>query len=129
VEKLAGEIPPFEITVKDFDSFDDGILFLNVEKNGTLENLRQRILAELSTNHGVRAEPIEGGQFRFHITLAYGFSPSEFQTLRKAYASREMRFMFRATHIDLFCHTGQQWVTYAHALLRNGPHSIEPVRQ
>ena len=128
VEKLASEIPPFEITVNGFDSFDDGILFLNVEENRILKNLRQRILGELSTNHGVQAEPIEGAQFRFHITMAYGFSPSEFQTLRKVYASRELRFTFRASHIDLFCHTGQQWVTYAHALLRNCPHSIEPLR-
>lgn len=126
VEKLADEVPPFEITVKDFDTFDDGILFLNVEPNAILENLRQRILVELSANHGVQAQLIEGSQFRFHISLAYGLSSSEFETLRKSYATREMRFMFRASHIDLFCHTRQQWVSYAHASLQGGPDSVKP---
>ena len=123
--KLAAEVPPLQISVKDFDSFDDGILFLNVEPNATLENLRQRILSELSVDHGVRAEWVEGPQFRFHITLAYGLSAHEFEELRSSYATRETRFEFRASHLDLFCYTGQQWVSYAHAELQGRPDSTQ----
>ena len=127
VETLASEIPPFKISVKNFETFDDGILFLDVEPNPALETLRQRILEDLSVNHGVRAEPIEGPLFRFHVTLAYGFRPHEFEALQKFYASREAKFVFEASHMDLFCHTGQQWVSYAHAELRGVPKPMYPI--
>jgi 2'-5' RNA ligase len=121
VENLASEIPPFQISIKNFETFEDGILFLDVEPNSALESLRQRILEDLSVNYGVRAELIEGPQFRFHVTLAYGFTSHEFEALKKSYATRESRIIFDASHIDLFCHTGQQWVSYAHSELRGIP--------
>ena len=66
---LAGETFPLEITIRDFGTFDEGILFLDVEPNPALESLRQRILSDLSAQHGVEALEIEGPQFRFHVTL------------------------------------------------------------
>lgn len=120
VERLAGEVSSFEISVKNFDFFEDGILFLDVEPNPTLEQLRQRILFDLATDYGIKAEDVEGTQFRFHITLAYGLSQREFDELRESCASREIHFKFEARHLDLFCHTGAQWVSSHHAALLEG---------
>lgn len=122
VEKLASEVPSFEIAVRNFDSFEDGILFLNVEPNPALDRLRQRVLFDLMEGHGIKPEEIEGAQFRFHVTLAHGLANPEFDELRESFATREMQFKFNARHIDLFCHTGQQWVSYIHAAMRDARH-------
>ena len=118
MEYLASRITPFEISTGGFDFFDDGIMFLGVESNPQLERIRQEILADLSEKHGIMPETVEGAQFRFHVTLAYGLSNKEFAELRESYASRHLQFTFTARHIDLFCHTGQQWVTCKRAVFR-----------
>ncbi len=116
--KLANEVVPFEIVIKGFDSFDEGILFLDVEANPELEKLRQRILFDLAGQWGIQALPIEDSRFRFHVTLAYGLSKREFAELRDSFASQGIQFRFGARHIDLFYHTGQQWVTLKRVILR-----------
>ena len=116
--ELSREISPFEIVIKGFDSFDEGILFLNVEPNPELEKLRQRILSDLAEQWGIQAQPIEDSRFRFHVTLAYGLSSREFAELRESFASRAVELRFGARHIDLFCYTGQQWVTLKRAILQ-----------
>lgn len=123
IGQLAGEVPPFEISIKNFDFFDEGILFLDVEDNPALEKLRQRVLSDLSELYGIQAEAIEGGRFRFHVTLAYGLSSRDFGEMQKSYASRQIQFKFKARHIDLFCHAGQQWVTLKSATLGDNLHA------
>ncbi len=117
--QLAREVPPFEISLRNFGFFDGGILFLDVEANPELETLRQRILADLSDRYGIRPEEIEDSRYHFHVTLAYGLSNGEFAELRKSFAAREVYLKFQARHIDLFCHTGHQWVTYRRERLGN----------
>jgi|GEM_PF-898954 len=116
--QLAGESPPFEISLRNFGFFEEGVMFLDVEANPELENLRQRILAGLSERHGISPEEIEDSRYHFHVTLAYGLSSQEFAELRKSFDARELHFKFLASHIDLLCHTGHQWVTYRRARLR-----------
>jgi 2'-5' RNA ligase len=118
VEELAKGETPFEISVRNFGCFEDGILFLDVEPGAALERLRQRVLGDLSEIHGIRPEAIEGPQFHFHITLAYGLSRREFERLRNTYAARHVEFNFRVSHIDLFRHTGHEWVSCKHAALK-----------
>lgn len=123
LEQLAGEVPPLEISIKNFDCFDEGILFLDVEDNPALEKLRQRVLSDLSGLYGIQAEAIEGGRFRFHVTLAYGLPSREFAGLRRSFAARQIQFKFKARHIDLFCHAGQQWVTLKRSTLGDTLHA------
>ena len=115
---LAGEVPPFGISLRNFGFFDEGILFLDVEANPELEKLRQRILADLSERYGINPGEIEDARYHFHVTLAYGLSRAEFAELRRSFATREVHFNFQARHIDLLCHTGHQWVTYQRERLR-----------
>lgn len=116
--KLASEVVPFEIVIKGIDSFDEGILFLDVEANPELENLRQRILSDLAEQWGIVALPIEDSRFRFHVTLAYGLSNREFAELRESFSSRVIQFTFGVRYLDLFCYTGQQWMTLKRAMLQ-----------
>jgi 2'-5' RNA ligase len=118
LEQLASEVTAFEITAKNFDSFDEGIFFMNVESSGPLEKLRQRILTDLSGSHGIQPEFIEGSQFRFHITLAYGLNRRDFAELVKTHATCEMNFRWIARRMDLLCFTGRNWVSCHHAFLQ-----------
>ncbi len=128
LEQLAAGVAPFQVSIKNFGFFDEGIMFLDVEPSPALENLRQRIVAELSEQHGIDGQPIEHGKFRFHVTLAYGLSSREFNQLQKSFSTRKAEFNFEAKHIDLFCHTGQQWVTYKRAMLRSEELDASPGR-
>ena len=60
----------------------------------------------------LQPQEIEGSQYRFHVTLAYGLSSVDFAELRKSFSRRHVQLDFQANHIDLLCHTGRQWVTY-----------------
>ncbi len=119
VEKIASGVRPFEITVRNFSSFEEGILFLDVEPCNALEQLRQQILAELSASHGIRPLEIEGPQFHFHVTLAHGFTRHEFDELRKSHVTRKVELKFTARQLALFCHTGSHWVCCKQAGLGN----------
>ncbi len=121
VERLAGEFAPFEICLRDYGFFDEGILFLDTVPDPRLEPLRQRVLGELKDRHGVEALPIEGAGFHFHVTLAYGYRPREFGEIRADFQQRKADRKFTARHLDLFCHTGRQWVTYHRARLGASP--------
>ena len=112
MRRLVADVAPLEISLRDFGFFDEGILFLEVEPNPEIEKLRRRILEELSNHHGIQPQEIEGSQYRFHVTLAYGLSSVDFAELRKSFSRRHVQLDFQANHIDLLCHTGRQWVTY-----------------
>lgn len=123
VDKLAGETEPFEIRLRDYGFFDEGIVFLDTVPDPRMESLRQRVLAELKGGHGVEALPIEGAGFHFHVTLAYGYRPREFAAIRADFQPRKADLKFTARHLDLFCYTGRQWVTYHRARFRDAPPS------
>jgi 2'-5' RNA ligase len=111
VSRLARDLPPFPISIRDVGFFDDGVAFLDVEPNQTLERLRQAILTELVERHGIRREPIEDERFHFHVTLAYGLSPQELDSTRASFADRQFRRVFDAESIDVFRAAGSRWLT------------------
>ncbi|MBI5307187.1 MAG: 2'-5' RNA ligase family protein [Planctomycetes bacterium] len=124
-EKLAREIKPFEIRMKGIDFFDEGIIYLDVEKNTQLETLRQKILRDLSQDHGIKPYPIEGNQFHFHATLAYGLSKNDFKTACKSFKKHDVEFKFMLEKIGLLCYIGDQWITYKKAMLEK--HTFHPL--
>lgn len=117
LSELVLDVAPFDISIRNFGSFEEGILFLDVEPSPALESLRQRIIKDLSAEFGIRPETVEGPEFHYHVTLARDFSKQEFTRLRIAYQTRQIHFKFTARQIDLFYHTGKQWTTYNRSLL------------
>jgi 2'-5' RNA ligase len=120
IGELAATTKPFDVSMRDFGFFDEGILFLDVEPARELEELRQRILSGLKERHGVTPEPVEGPGFHYHVTLAYGLPKRDFARLREEFSKRQLRLRFRATRLELFRHTGQQWESCNHAALSAG---------
>lgn len=116
-DKLVSEIETFEICIVGIGFFDEGIIFMDVEHSPQLERLRRRILKDLSEQHGVEPYPLEGDRYRFHATLAYGLSNRDFARARRALKDVKIEFRFALDTLALFCHTGDEWITYKRAML------------
>ncbi len=110
LEQQVTRMTPVRFEIVDFDTFDEGILFLDVKPNPALETMRQGLLRDLKSALGFAPLPIEGPGFRFHVTVAAGLPAREFGRLRDEFQPRRMSFQFMARHIDLICHTGAHWV-------------------
>jgi 2'-5' RNA ligase len=110
LEQQAARMTSITLEIDGFDTFDEGILFLDVKPNSALEILRQGLLSDLKSALGFTPLPIEGPGFRFHVTVAAGLPAREFARLRDEFKARRMSFQFMARHMDLICHTGAHWV-------------------
>jgi 2'-5' RNA ligase len=120
LDELARTTPPFVVRLSHVDCFEEGIIFLGVEPNPALEELRRRLVGELSHRFGIEPGPLEGDQFRFHATLAYGLPPRTFQREYHRLSQLNPRFAFQASSIAILCQTADHWITYRRAALR-GP--------
>ncbi len=110
LEQQAARMNSISLEIDGFDTFDEGILFLDVKPNPALETMRQGLLRDLKAALGFAPLPIEGPGFRFHVTVAAGLPAREFGRLRDEFKTRQMSFQFMARHMDLICHTGSHWV-------------------
>jgi 2'-5' RNA ligase len=118
LDEVARTTAPFEITMRGIGSFPDGVIFLDVEPSTELDLLRRRIVRELAERFGIEPRPLEGDQFRFHATIAYGLPEKGFDEERARLSQLTPSFRFRARELALFCHTGKHWITYRRAALR-----------
>ena len=120
-DELAREIEPFEIRMKGIGFFDEGILFMDVERSPRLEELRRRILNDLFEQHGIRPYPLEGERYHFHATFAYGLSKPDFARARERFRELQVEFRFVLDTVALFCHTGEEWIAYKRVKVSQNP--------
>jgi len=111
-DKLAAEIEPFEITVRNIGFFDDGVIFMDVAQNRPLDSLRRRVLQDLSSEFGVRPGELEDDRYHFHATLAHGLSPDSFERARQELQGVQVEFRFVCDTLALLYNTGGAWITY-----------------
>ena len=111
-DRLVAEIEPFEIIVRGVGVFDDGVIFMDVARNGVLDSLRKRIIRDLSTEFGVRPNDLEDDRYHFHATLAKGLSPASLERARRALEGIPVEFRFVCDTLGLLAHTGAAWITY-----------------
>jgi 2'-5' RNA ligase len=112
-DRLVAEVEPFEVCVQGFDFFEEGIIFLGLEPQPRLEELRRRILSELSEQLGIEPYDLEkGDRYRFHVTVAHGLTPVEFERARHSLDRETPRFRFTVDRMGLFCYTRDFWFTY-----------------
>jgi 2'-5' RNA ligase len=117
LDDLAATTAPVSICLRDFASFDEGIVFLDVEPNAALDELRRRIVRELAGRFGIAPRPLEGELFRFHATLAYGLPKKHFEREVALLSRMRPSFRFEARSIAMLCHTRDHWIVYRRATL------------
>jgi 2'-5' RNA ligase len=118
LDELARTTPPFLVHLSGVDSFGEGIIFLGVEPNPVLEQLRRRVVCDLSQRFAIEPRPLEGDQFRFHATLAHGLPPRTFQREVQRLSQLAPRFAFQASSVAILCQAADHWITYRRAALR-----------
>jgi 2'-5' RNA ligase len=111
-DRLVNEIKPFEIVIKGIGSFDQGIIFLDVEQDIRLKALRLKILRDLSEQFGIKPHPLEDERYYFHATLAHKMSKADFAKTLQELKDRKVYFRFVFDTLGLFYFTGEEWITY-----------------
>jgi 2'-5' RNA ligase len=114
---LVKDIEPFEICINGVGKFDEGIIYFNVKINPHLEKLRRRILRDLHDQFGVKPYQLEGDQYHFHATLAYGLSKNDFALAYEGLKNMHVHMCFMMKTMSLFCHTGDHWISYKQATI------------
>jgi 2'-5' RNA ligase len=117
LERLAREVPPIELTLRDVGRFDEGILYLGVVPTPQLGGLRQRILRDLRTEFGIRPGEIEDDRFKFHATLTSGLPRDVLDAEHRALGTAAVEFHETSRFLALWAYTGTHWVTYRRAPL------------
>jgi 2'-5' RNA ligase len=112
LDELAATTEPFEVAVGDLGFFDEGIVFLEVERHPRLEALRRRILADLAARFGIEPYPLEAGDaFRFHVTVARDLGPAALADARRSLQVSRPALRFRLERLALLRSAGEGWVT------------------
>ncbi len=120
-DELISKIEPFEICVKNFGFFDEaGIIYMDVVHTPELDSLRWRIVNDLSIQHGIKPNALEGDQYHFHATLAY-LSKNDFLRARREFEHVKIERRFVVNTLGLICHTGDGWITYKRGRLPQVP--------
>ena len=117
LDEVAKSTPAFEITLRGISSFEEGIIFVDVEPSPELDQLRRRIVRELSERFQITPKPLEDNRFHFHATLAYGLPQTVFEQEIARLSPLKPSFCFEARTIAMLCHTGDHWITYRLAAL------------
>lgn len=118
LDELARVTPPVDIRLNGFDRFEEGIIFLDVEPDPALEQLRRRIVQDLIVRFGIPPSPLEGDRFHFHATLAHGLTKRQFETEFQSVTGPAPHFTFKARSLAILCHMGSHWITYRRANLQ-----------
>lgn len=120
-DELVNKIEPFEICMKNFGFFDEaGIVYMDVVHTPELDSLRRRIVNDLSIQHGITPNALEGDRYHFHATLAY-LSKNDFSRARREFEHVQIERRFVMNTLGLICHTGDGWITYKRGRLPQAP--------
>ncbi|MEX8517087.1 MAG: 2'-5' RNA ligase family protein [Leptothrix sp. (in: b-proteobacteria)] len=110
--ELAARVPPLPLSLKNFSHFDEGIIFLDVEANPALEQLRRNLLHDLAQRYRVEPRPIEQSGYHFHVTLTYGLPRRIFNTELARFTNLSKVFSGMGDRLALLVNVGGHWVTY-----------------
>ena len=118
IDEVARTTPAPEITLRGISSFEEGIIFVDVEPTAALDQLRRRIVRDLAARFGIEPKPFEDDRFHFHVTVAYGLPQQAFEKELAYLRTLNPTFRFKAQTLAMLCHTGEHWITYRRAALR-----------
>jgi 2'-5' RNA ligase len=115
--ELAARMPALPLSLKNFRHFDEGIIFIDVEVNPALEQLRQNLLQDLAQHYGVEPRPIEQSGYHFHVTLSYGLPRRVFNAELARFGNMSQRFDCTGERLALLVNVGDHWITYKSCVL------------
>jgi len=122
LEALGAAEAPLALGVGGIGAFDEGILFLDVERSPALEALRRRVVSGLAARLGVAPWPLEQGEaFHFHVTLATGLAPEALAAARRRLGEGPARRVVEASQLALLEAEGDGWTVRRAVRFGAGP--------
>lgn len=112
-EQLAGfsaKQQSFNVQVNGFNAFTPRVIYVDVVKNTSLQQLYDELEKILAFRMGINNQLRKGRQFHPHITIAFSdLKPGAFRAAWKEFRTRDIEFNFEARQITLLKHNGKTW--------------------
>jgi len=115
IDEWAQKTAPFDVHIKGYGWFDEGIVYLSVEKSEPIVALRALVLADLSRKFGVRPLAVEDDRFRFHVTLCRELERADALDLFGDLSLQTPEFHFVADTLALLIYLEDRWVSWKRA--------------
>lgn len=90
----------FEVSLKNFDVFPRHTLYINVQENSGLKNLKKGLTFLLFSSASVHEECIKPSKI-YYMTIARNLNPAQFESISREYKSRTIDTSFQARNIIL----------------------------
>lgn len=104
---------PFDLTLKDFNHFDDRVIFVDIMPNQSLNQLYQDINAGIPKELELKIPKYRG--FNPHITVAFrDLSRDIFRPAWAYFSALEYACKFTAKQIVMLRHNGKDWDIIRH---------------
>ncbi|PWG81412.1 2'-5' RNA ligase family protein [Pararcticibacter amylolyticus] len=100
----------FEISLQNYDSFNNQTVYIDVVKNEFLGALQKDIASVYNKNRIEKKEVKSNNRFKPHLTVAYrDLSPETFSNLWPEFKDRKFKRKFTADRFTLLKHDTQRW--------------------
>ena len=107
-DKSEEELNPFIIKIDGFGFFAHNVLYLNVEGNQSLENMREMAYGYLPED--LKQKVKKHNPYTPHITLAMkDINDTDFQNAKSEYLNKEYNKEYELPNAQLLEHEGKKW--------------------
>lgn len=110
LQDFAKNHAPFELTLKDFDTFPPRVIYIGVSPSEPLDNLQAALLREMRREMNTFNGNYKERGFHPHITIAFrDLKPRYFKAAWEVYQNEKFHSHFLASEISLMKHNGKFW--------------------
>ena len=101
---------PFEITQNGFGCFEPRVIFVNVEKSDSLQELRNDLVKHMRLSLKLENADYKNQGFHPHMTIAFrDLKKAVFPIAWKHFKNQKIEYSWECHSIFLLKHTGKEW--------------------
>lgn len=110
LKKFGRSFKPFEVQLKNFSTFENRVIFIDVEKKPDLMDIQLQLENMARFNSNLFNYKYEDRPYHPHLTLAFkDLTPENFKRAWDEFRNQTFDATFTANAIYLLKHTGKRW--------------------
>ncbi len=103
--------PSFKVRLKDYSCFEPKVIFIDVEKNETLNVLQKELVFHIKSNLNIFNQYEDVRAYHPHVTIAFrDLKKQDFYLAYQEYKTRSFGAEFSVNSFFLLKHTGKVWL-------------------